>query len=384
MGEVVFADRVLQLHAAIDEVCEADPMTLADGETMQSLYRELERLNAAVARATAAFESDRTWEADGARSAAAWISVRCGQPIGAARRRVRLGRALRAMPATEAAWLAGDIGAAHVEPLAAVRRRVGGEAFDPDEASLVERASTLRHCDFLGVLAYWFQAADPNGVEQDAQAQRDARRLHLSQSFEGAWFLDGLLDPISGEAFSKVLRSIEDELFAADWAAAKEELGDEVSAASLARTPAQRRADALVEMARRPAAMPSGARLPKPLVTVLVGYETFAGRVCELASGAVVTPGSLLPWLTDAYVERVVFEGPDRVKNVGVRRRLFSGATRRAVEVRGKECFSEFCDVPADECDIDHIRPHGEGGLTVDENGRPACSYHNRRRLQPP
>jgi hypothetical protein len=128
-------------------------------------------------------------------------------------------------------------------------------------------------------------------------------------------------------------------------------------------------------MARRAQAVPAGARLPEPLFTVLVGYETLAGRVCELASGAVVTPATLLPWLNQAWVERVVFAGPKRVTNVGQRRRLFSGATRRAVEVRDRECYSEFCD-PAEECEIDHVVPFSKGGLTIDTNGRPACGYH--------
>jgi hypothetical protein len=79
-------------------------------------------------------------------------------------------------------------------------------------------------------------------------------------------------------------------------------------------------------------------------------------------------------------VERVLFDGPDRVKNVGVRRRIFAGATRRAVEVRDRECFSELCDLPADECEIDHIEAWAAGGLTIDTNGRPACGFHNRRR----
>ena len=40
-----------------------------------------------------------------------------------------------------------------------------------------------------------------------------------------------------------------------------------------------------VEMARRSQAMPADARLPGPLFTVLAGYQTFAGRICELADG---------------------------------------------------------------------------------------------------
>ena len=141
--------------------------------------------------------------------------------------------------------------------------------------------------------------------------------------------LDGQLDPINGAVVAQGLRGIEDELFAADWAEARARVGGGVCGADVARTPAQRRADAMAEMARRAAAVPEGARRPEPLFTVDVGYETFAGRRWELAGGTVLAPGSLVPWLDEAWVERVVFDSPDRVRNVGVRRRIFAGATRR-------------------------------------------------------
>jgi hypothetical protein len=183
-----------------------------------------------------------------------------------------------------------------------------------------------------------------------------------------------VLDPIGGEAGSAEARR--QRGYGAG--------GDGVRAADLARTPAQRRADALVEMARRAGAVAAGSRLPEPLVTVLVGYETFAGRVCELAGGTAVTPGALLPWLSSAWVERVVFDGPDRVKGVCVRRRLLAGATRRAVELRDRTCYSEYCDVAAQDCEIDHALAYGAGGATAEGNGRPACAYHHRLRHRPP
>jgi hypothetical protein len=374
-------DPVADLVAAVDALCGVDPAGLADGDTVQALHRQLDRLSGLTTRATAAFDAGGEWEAEGARSAAAWVAVRCHQPVTVARRRVRLGRALRAMPSTDEAWLAGDVGDAHVEALAGARSRVGGDRFDPDEAVLVGHARDLRYAHFLRVLAYWEQAADPDGVEERAERQHSARRLHLSQSFDGMWFCDGVLDAVSGEIVRASLTSIEDELFRADWAEARHRLGDDqVRSRDLRRTAAQRRADALVQTARRARAAQPGARLPEPLFTVLVGYETFKGRICELAGGTVVTPGSLVPWLGEAWVERVVFDGPDRVKDVGVRRRIFAGATRRAVEVRDRECFSELCDLPADECEIDHIEAWAAGGLTIDTNGRPACGFHNRRR----
>ena len=128
--------------------------------------------------------------------------------------------------------------------------------------------------------------------------------------------------------------------------------------------------------------MPEGARLPEPLLSVLVGDETLAGRICQLANGTVITPGSLLRWLDEAWVERVVFDSPSRVIDVGQRRRLFQGATRRGIQVRDQECFDDFCEEPADHAQVDHIQPWAQGGLTVEANGRVGCGYHNRRRHQ--
>jgi uncharacterized protein DUF222/HNH endonuclease len=371
---------LVELTTAIDAVCEAQPARLADRESIQDLHRQLERLNAATTRATAAFEAGGTWEADGARSAAAWLATRVRTALPAARRCLRLGRALRHMADAEAAWLAGEIHATHVAALAEARTPVSSAWFERDEAMLVDQAARLSHRHFSRALAYWCQRADPDGTEDRVSAEFNARRLHLSQSFGGSWVLDGSFDPIGGAVLERALRRIEEELFATDWAEARVRVGEGVCAGDLARTPAQRRADAAVEMARRAGAMPPGARLPEPLVTVLVGYETLAGRICELANGTVVSPGSLLRWLDQAWVERAVFDGPDRVKNLGVRRRLFTGATRRAVEVRDRECFHEFCDRPADDCQIDHVEPYSAGGPTVEDNGRVACGYHNRLR----
>ena len=205
------------------------------------------------------------------------------------------------------------------------------------------------------------------------------RHVHLSQTFGGSWALDGLLDPVNGSVVATMIGRIEEELFHIDWAEAKERVGEKVCNADLARTSAQRRADALVEMARRAGAVAAGSRLPEPLFSVLVGYDAFS-RTCELADGTVVTPGSLVPWLDRAWVERILFDGPDRVTNVGVRRRIFAGATRRAVEVRDRSCFHEFFDETAEHCQVDHVQPWSAGGLTTTENGRLACGFHNRER----
>jgi hypothetical protein len=112
---------------------------------------------------------------------------------------------------------------------------------------------------------------------------------------------------------------------------------------------------------------------------VLVGWETLHGRICELEDGTVLPPGSLLRWLEAADLERAVFTPTGRVE-IGARTRLFSGATRRAIEVRDRGCTHPTCDVASPRCQVDHIQPWALGGLTTQENGRLLCGYHNRLR----
>jgi hypothetical protein len=65
-------------------------------------------------------------------------------------------------------------------------------------------------------------------------------------------------------------------------------------------------------------------------------------------------------------------------------RRLFTGATRRAIEIRDRECTHPLCDVRATSCQIDHIQPWALGGITTQENGRLLCGFHNRLRTGRP
>ena len=257
MIEQVYDGGVLEgLVAELNELCGADLSALADGEAIKLLHRCQARLDAVVTRAAAAFETGGEWAEEGGRSATAWITARCRVPEGVARKELRLGRGLRQLPATESAWLAGDICESHVTAMVSARTEATEEAMDRDEAMLVDQATTLTYRHFVRALDYWHQHADPDGSEDDAVAQKARRAFRLAQSFDGMWFGDLRLDPISGAIVANRLRRIEKELFDADWAEAKGRFGNlAFDVSDLVRTPAQRRADALVEMAE-----PSRAR----------------------------------------------------------------------------------------------------------------------------
>ena len=68
---------------------------------------------------------------------------------------------------------------------------------------------------------------------------------------------------------------------------------------------------------------------------------------------------------------------------VGGRARFFTGALRRAIEVRDRHCTHPGCHVPADQCQVDHVLEYARGGETTQDNGRLQCPVHNRRRNTP-
>jgi hypothetical protein len=373
-----------RLHEAIDALAAMDAESLADEESVVALHHELSRLEAVTTGATGAFERAGTWALTGARHLAAWLSVRCGLSKAESRRRVRLGRAVESLPVAAQAWHEGEITGSHVAKLASLHNARTAEALERDEKVLVDQAKDLSFADFCRVADYWTYHADQDGAEDAAEMRRCRRDAFLSPSAFRTWLGSMNLDEISGVIVANEWRAREQALFEADRAEFFERTGTEATPGDLlCRTAAQRRADALVEMAKRSAACGSEDRRPRPLFSVLVGYETLCGPICELAQGMAVTPGSLVPWLSEADIERAVFTPPNRVE-VSASARLFTGATRRALEIRDRRCTHPYCDVPAEECQADHVQEWARGGPTTQENGRLLCGYHNRLRNHGP
>ena len=152
-------------------------------------------------------------------------------------------------------------------------------------------------------------------------------------------------------------------------------LADE--AAGVTRPHGERLAAALAEMARRSASTPAGAQRHRPLFTVVLGDHSFT-HLCELATGVVFAPDVLVPYLGGADIETILFDGPFTAIAASTAR-SFTGKVRRAIEVRDRHCqHPSGCDVPASDCDVDHIVPWEAGGPTTQFNGRLECRPHNR------
>jgi hypothetical protein len=325
------------------------------------------------------------WSDDGSKSAAARLARDTGMSRSHANAVLRRARRLATMPTVAAAFRDGMLSADVVDLLVAVNVPRRKELFARDEQLLVtacadqDDETSIRH-----ILDRWAQAADDDLGYDPMAREIEGRYLNAARTLNGSVDLRGSLDRVDGTTVINELERLEHDMFTQDWAEARAEHGQDCGADKLARTPGQRRADALVEMAKRSAAMPVDGIAPRPLITVLVGYETFCKTLCELEDGTPLSPRHLLPLLSEADIERVVFDGPSRVLDIGVRQRFFTGALRRALEVRDRHCQHDSgCKTPAAWCQADHIIPYADGGITTQANGRLLCGVHNRARATP-
>ena len=375
-------EAIARVSEGLDWFAQNDPSLFCDGDSIKALERQGSRLACTTARAVCSFDQWGEWGRDGALSATAWVDTTCHVPKKEVRAQLRRGKALAVLPLVAQAWKDGDIGAAHVDALLRVKRPVTEEALSEAEGVLVDAARTLKFAEFSRVVDYWEQHADQDGTDEAAEAKRTQRDVYLYPSPNG-YLGEMRFDTIGGAIVANEHKRLEEELFKADRAEAKERLGRDPRNDELARTPAQRRADAMIEMAVRSASTPAGAQRPKPLFSVLIDYPTLFGRISQLEQGPVVAPGSLLSWLDSANFERIVF-GPKTRAECSETARFFTGATRRVVEVRDRQCQHPFCDLPAENCEMDHIVPFSEGGPTNQENAQVLCGRHNRMRYERP
>ncbi len=383
------------------------------------------QLAALESEIVAAYDASGDWEVSGYRTVGAALSHRARVRRAEANQTVHLARSLKAMPVVSDALSSGEIGLCHARRLAKASTRDG---FSDVEALLCDHARGLSYTAFDKVVSYWEHLVDTNAAEHDATFKEQRREFHASMTFNGMGRLDGWLDPISFEEFRNALDRIEAELFNNDLRDAQADHVDK-HAAELWRTPAQRRADALVEMARRATAVPEDAKTPEPLVIIHMDKPTFetglnqtlgltlftntsppnqppppetnsgdmstsrpsetnngdmsTGKLCETDSGTVITPTQGVEQALKGHIRRLVYQSPGVILDYGRSTRLFTGALRQAIQARDRTCRHPGCDLPARQCEIDHITEWQHGGTTTHTNAATRCSYHHRHHKPP-
>jgi hypothetical protein len=361
---------VEQLEHSISALAALDVDTLTDTELHEltvAAQRLRDRLTAAAVPVVARWHARGVWGDNGARTAGSRLAVEARCAKRTADDVVRRAERLVEMPVTLAAVMAGELSIDVVDLVIAANTPARRAVFAELEADLVEVVRGQRYRVAARSVRYWCDRADALLGLDGARALHDQERAHLyaSETIDGTVAISGQLDPVGGEIVTNELDRLIEQLQATD------------TAMGVERTLAQLGAAALVEMATRSAAVPGDARFSRPLFSVMIGDDRFR-QLCQLANGTVITPHHLVPYLTDAMYEVILFDGPHTVVSVS-KKRLFGGALRRAIEVRDQFCqHPSECDEPAERCDVDHITPAAHGGPTSQFNGRLECKVHNR------
>nr|WP_227993079.1 HNH endonuclease signature motif containing protein [Pseudactinotalea sp. HY160] len=367
-------------------------------DTLEEVEQARRRLEAVRARATAAAEADGRWALDGSRALATWLQFHTGAQRGACLQQVRNARRLNLdLPGALEALTDGRIGADHVAVL--VRectrtQRMRRQLADPDigETFLVTSASRLDAGTFTSVAKEWAIAADPDAADRAWREDGAKEDVTLAHTIDG-YHLQGWLDEASGRILDTALTAHMGRASEAD-----------------DRTPGQRRAAALTELAQ--ADLDSGRLQPsariRPQITLHVPWETLQALIAATASarprsggctgalgerpddtewarqwgrdtddehlittrldhrrmrgvdpatfsdGTPLTPGQLSRLACDSQISRVVFGPASTVLDVGREQRIFPANQARAVIARDRHCQFPGCHEPPEYGEIHH------------------------------
>jgi hypothetical protein len=365
------AELIANLEQAASAVAEAlatneHTQHLSDDELhhgVVSLQKSASIVAVASARALQPWHERSAWVRSGHLSAARCLARAAHLSTRSARRELRRAHQLSKMPGTQQAILAGQLSIDHADLFGRANQSWRSELFREHEPTLVDQCARLHWEPATRVVQYWAQHAD--AITEQPPPPVPSAHCWAADTPDGIVHLQATLDPIGGEIVTNELRRLEQQLRSLD------------HQHGITRTAGQRRAAALVEMAARSASTPQGAQRPRPLFTVIVGDAT-AAHLCQLASGTVMHAAHVAPHLAEALLESVCFDGLRNVVAVSPQR-TFTGLMRRAVIARDRFCtHPSGCDVPAQQCDIDHVQPWSHGGLTTITNATARCATHNR------
>ena len=247
------------VRAGLDALLAADVAVMADEAVRSELLTLLgasNQLAAVVSARVAAFDARGLAVGDGFRTAKGWLRAFGRRSGAAAAGLVRSARVLRELPALAAAAGRGEASAEHVAKVAVLADQVGVAAVREVDMVVAVAACRVDPAGLAGLCERIRAHVDPDGPEPDADFER--RSVTMSR-LHGMVVLRGQLDPEGGATLITAL----DALMTPPGPTDERSMG-------------QRRADALVQLARGALAED---RLPtvgghRPQVGVLLTPQT--------------------------------------------------------------------------------------------------------------
>ena len=277
------------------------------------------------------------------------------------------------MPIANAAWQEGRINSRHVDALTSVRHAADADTeFAIFEPALVKVALSGRPEDVANAGRQWRDALDDH-LDRDGSdpkkkdAEHERRRANFSRTLNGIGILDGRFDTEGAEIIETALRRCYERNHQADDP----------------RTPAQQRADAIVDIFRH-SLDHQDRGTNRPHLMVAVDAATLAGEAvgrCETFSGYQLHPESVRRLACDAIIQRIVLDANGVPLDMGRATRTFTPDQYRAIMIRDGGCRMPGCDAGPEDCQAHHIKYWENGGNTDLANGIAICRGRGHHRL---
>jgi len=305
----------------------------------------------------------------------------------------------------------GEVSAAHtriaVRALEQIPAGIRRERTVEIDGLLTDQARRFAPPTTAKLARHLLDTVDPDRVDRFDTEAHLRREVFLAVDSTGMGVLRAQLEPTVTAQFKAVL-----EHLSAPHRGAVQSWQDEAEPSALAgsapagsahtdaavvdrRTPAQRRADALGEMARLAAgALHIGVRAGEPprvvvhttpeQIAAAHGVRDGAQAAQQPAAGAAsceqtgpLTPTTLDLLLCDSVIDRVLLDDTGRVLEMTTLGRFFTPAQRRALAARDGGCAFPGCDRPPTWTDAHHIEFFSRGGPTTVDNGVLLCAHHH-------
>jgi hypothetical protein len=303
---------------------------------------------------------------DHAISTTQWLQKHCTMSPAEASGTLKTARALPEMPTVTNNALTGEVPWQSVRILSQTRDRYPNE-FRTHEEVFADIATYLSVKDLRRAVGHWEQQVNYDQALLDTKHLDAQRSLHHSQTYDGLWATKGTFSPEGGHIITQAINGLCDP--------------GNLDAGEL-RSPAQRRADALVDICsfylthNTELVTSSGER---PHVTVTVDYETLKGAIDRLPEidGTPVTPSTMRRITCDAAIIPMVLGSDSEPLDVGRKTRTIPPSLRRALQQRDGGCTWDGCTAPISWCDAHHIIHWANGGTTSLNNTRLFCRPHH-------
>lgn len=383
---------------SLPEVADLQGLGRPDLEqVLRNLDMAGRRIEMLIAETVAVAQQTGAYREDGHKSAFSWVRAVCNWSAGRARAAVQTAEMVHAVHKVGDAARSCAVGVDQLRRLAALYANPRAQHLFPDSADLLlTHATGLWFDEFKITARRWEDLADEDGAHRSHTWEHDHRDARVNVVGDRV-YVDARGDASAGAIIEEVFSRFCDAEFQADWEQALSTSGDQTRLTDLARTPGQRRFDALLAMCVAAAESGRAGRI-EPLVNIVVDMETYehhlakaAGvhvspldprtvdrRRCETIGGHPIDPADVLAATMIGHVRRVVLDSAGVVIDLGRKRRLFTGAARDAVLLGDRWCTWPGCGLRSGRCQIDHSQPWSSSGETRPHNGGVDCGHHNR------